>query len=81
MSHENLEKKSFSSRDVIKQLEDDGWIKRRVRGDHQFKHSTKKGTVTVQHSVKDLSFLVVKSIGKKQELSLYMPLILINSRK
>jgi predicted RNA binding protein YcfA (HicA-like mRNA interferase family) len=66
MHIKKLEKKSYSSRDIIKQLEVDGWVKTRVRGDHhQFKHATKKGTVTVQHPVKDLSFLVVKSIYKQ----------------
>lgn len=38
-----LEKKSYSGRDIIKQLEVDGWVKTRVRGDHhQFNHATKK---------------------------------------
>jgi predicted RNA binding protein YcfA (HicA-like mRNA interferase family) len=35
-------------RDVIKRLEDDGWYLARTRGSHrQFKHSTKRGTITV----------------------------------
>lgn len=47
-------------------LKDDGWILDRVRGSHnQFKHPTKKGIVTVQHPVKDLSLFVVKSIFKQ----------------
>jgi len=35
-------------REVIKLLEDDGWSLARTRGSHrQFKHATKRGTVTV----------------------------------
>ncbi len=35
-------------RDVIKQLERDGWYHVRTRGSHrQFKHPTKKGKVTI----------------------------------
>lgn len=35
-------------RELIKQLEDDGWYQARMRGSHrQFKHSSKPGTVTV----------------------------------
>ena len=61
-----MKKQSYNSRELIKILKEDGWGKNRVRGDHhQFKHPTKKGTVTVQHPVKDLSFLVVKSIFKQ----------------
>lgn len=59
-------KKFYSSRELIKLLTEDGWVKKRVKGDHhQFKHPEKKGTVTVQHPVKDLSLLVVKSIFKQ----------------
>jgi len=35
-------------RDLIKQLEKDGWYLARTKGSHrQFKHSTRPGTVTV----------------------------------
>ncbi|MGH7566138.1 MAG: type II toxin-antitoxin system HicA family toxin [Gemmatimonadota bacterium] len=35
-------------RELIKLLEDDGWILARTRGSHrQFRHSSKPGTVTV----------------------------------
>ena len=35
-------------RDLIKQLERDGWYLVRTKGSHrQFKHGTKRGTVTV----------------------------------
>jgi len=47
-------------------LQEDGWQLNRTKGDHhQFKHPVKKGVVTVQHPVKDLSFFVVKSIFKQ----------------
>lgn len=35
-------------RDLIKMLENDGWLLERTRGSHrQYKHPTKPGTVTV----------------------------------
>jgi predicted RNA binding protein YcfA (HicA-like mRNA interferase family) len=35
-------------KELIKLLEDDGWVQARMRGSHrQFKHSSKRGTVTV----------------------------------
>jgi predicted RNA binding protein YcfA (HicA-like mRNA interferase family) len=35
-------------RDLIRLLEDDGWYLARTKGSHrQFKHQTKRGTVTV----------------------------------
>jgi predicted RNA binding protein YcfA (HicA-like mRNA interferase family) len=35
-------------RDLIKLLEEDGWYLARTKGSHrQFKHQTKRGTVTV----------------------------------
>ncbi len=61
--------KSYSSDEVIKILKADGWYLERVRCDHhQFKHATKKGTVTVQHPVKDLNKNVLKSISRQSGL-------------
>ena len=58
--------KTYSSRGLIKKLKQDGWKLERVRGDHyQFKHQKKKGVVTVQHPVKDLTLFVIKSIFKQ----------------
>jgi predicted RNA binding protein YcfA (HicA-like mRNA interferase family) len=58
--------KTYQSREIIKMLKADGWQEDRVRGSHhQFKHPKKRGVVTVQHPVKDLSGLVVKSIFKQ----------------
>lgn len=58
--------KSYSSREVIKILEDDGWYKIHTVGDHhQFKHPTKKGKVTVTHPKKDIPLSTLKSIEKQ----------------
>ena len=55
--------KSFSSRDVIRQLKADGWYEVHCVGDHhQFKHPTKKGRVTVTHPVKDIPLPTLKNI-------------------
>ncbi len=61
-------KKTYHSREIIKMLEKDGWQLNRTRGSHhQFNHPTKKGVVTVQHPVKDLSKFVVNSIFKQSK--------------
>lgn len=58
--------RTYQSREIIKILKEQGWQQDRVRGSHhQFKHPTRKGVVTVQHPVKDLSEFVVKSIFKQ----------------
>ena len=57
--------KSFSSREVLKMLLDDGWYEVDCVGDyHQFKHPIKKGKVTLRHPVKDLSIRDLKNIEK-----------------
>lgn len=56
--------KSYSSREVIKILRDDGWYEVACDGDHhQFKHPTKKGRVTVTHPVKDIPIGTLRNIG------------------
>ena len=58
--------KSYSSREVISILKDDGWFVVNSEGSHQqFKHSIKKGRVTVQHPVKDLDIEIIKSIERQ----------------
>ncbi|ATW25551.1 type II toxin-antitoxin system HicA family toxin [Candidatus Formimonas warabiya] len=58
--------KSYSSREIIKILEDDGWYEVGCVGDHhQFKHPTKPGRVTVTHPVKDIPIKTLKSIMKQ----------------
>ena len=61
--------KSYSSRDVIIMLRDDGWYEVNCEGSHhQFKHPVKKGRVTVQHPVKDLDIFIIKSIERQSGL-------------
>lgn len=58
--------KAYSSREIIKILVADGWYEVRWVGDHhQYKHPTKKGTVTVPHPKKDFPIRTVKSIFKQ----------------
>ena len=46
---------SKSSKEVIKRLLEDGWfLVRTNESHHQYKHSVKKGTVTVNHPDKDI---------------------------
>ena len=57
---------SISSKEVIKGLQDDEWYEVRVSGSHhQFKHPTKKGTVTVKHPDKDIPKATIKSIERQ----------------
>jgi len=47
--------KALSSRELIKELEKDGWERVRTTGSHHhFRHPDKKGTVTVPHPVKTM---------------------------
>ena len=56
-------KKSYSSREIIKILEQNGWHLIKVEGDHwHFKHNIIKGKVTVTHPVKDVNIKVIKGI-------------------
>lgn len=58
--------KSYSSREVTKLLEDDGWYFVSCVGDHHhYKHPTKAGKVTVTHPVKDIPTKILKSIEKQ----------------
>lgn len=55
--------KAYSSRDLMKLIEADGWELVRVKGDHhQFKHPEKPGLVTIPHPKKDLPLRTQKSI-------------------
>ena len=61
--------KSYSSREIIKILEANGWREVRCRGDHhQFKHPSKPGKVTVPHPIKDLDIEIIKSIREQSGL-------------
>ena len=62
--------RSYSSRDVMKILLEDGWVEINCVGDHhQFKHPIKKGKVTLRHPVKDLGVRDLKSIEKQSGLT------------
>ena len=61
--------KTYSSREVIKALTDDGWFEVRSQGSHhQFKHPVKKGTVTVKHPDKDIPRKTLDSIERQSGL-------------
>jgi predicted RNA binding protein YcfA (HicA-like mRNA interferase family) len=63
---------TMNSRDIIRKLEDDGWVEVARRGSHaQFKHPTKPGRVTVPHPKKDLGTGTVKSIEKQSGIKLF----------
>lgn len=61
--------KSYSSREVIKMLKANGWYEVSAVGSHhQFKHSEKKGRVTVKHPDKDIPRKTLDSIEKQSGL-------------
>lgn len=56
----------MNSKQVIKQLETDGWYLARVKGSHhQFKHSGKPGLVTVKHPDGDIPISTLHSIERQ----------------
>lgn len=58
--------KSYSSREVIRFLQADGWYEVACVGDHhQFKHPVKPGKVMVTHPVKDIPVRTLKSIERQ----------------
>lgn len=60
----------MNSKDIIKILEQDGWVKHTQKGSHcQYKHPTKKGKVTVPHPKKDLPIKTAQSILKQAGLN------------
>lgn len=62
--------KSYSSREVIKLLKEDGWYEINVTGSHhQFKHPTKKGRTTIKHPDKDIPRKTLDSIEKQSGLT------------
>jgi len=55
--------KTWSSREIIRILRDDGWIEVGQEGSHkQFKHPMKIGKVTVPHPKRSLKPKTVRSI-------------------
>jgi predicted RNA binding protein YcfA (HicA-like mRNA interferase family) len=59
--------KKYKVKEVIKLLENDGWILYSTKGDHrQFKHPTKKGRVTVRGKESEtLDQFLLNSIWKQ----------------
>ncbi|OFX12878.1 MAG: addiction module toxin, HicA family [Alphaproteobacteria bacterium RIFOXYD12_FULL_60_8] len=56
----------MKSRDVIRKIEADGWVKVGQTGDHiHFKHPHKPGKATVPHPKKDMTIGTLKSIEKQ----------------
>jgi len=61
--------KTYSSRELIKIIELDGWFLDSVTGSHHhFKHPSKKGKVTIPHPKKDLAPGTVNSVLKQAGL-------------
>lgn len=57
---------TMNSKQVIKQLEAEGWYLARVKGSHhQFKHPSKLGLVTVKHPDGDIPAGTLNSIRKQ----------------
>ena len=56
----------YSSREIIKIIEADGWYEVACVGSHhQFKHPVKAGRVTIPHPKRKLPLGTVKSIFKQ----------------
>lgn len=63
--------RSWSSREIIKLLKQDGWQVVRIAGSHhQLKHGTKPGTVTVPHPRKTLPIRTVESILRQAGINI-----------
>lgn len=61
--------KIFTSKEVIKLIEEDGWYEVRVTGSHHhFKHNKKSGIVTVPHPKKHIGKGLLNSILKQANL-------------
>jgi predicted RNA binding protein YcfA (HicA-like mRNA interferase family) len=56
----------MTSQNVIKQLKKHGWYEvNQVGGHKQFKHVTKRGLVTVPHTIRDIPIGTLQSIEKQ----------------
>lgn len=61
----------MNSAEVIRRLEQDGWVRVATRGSHcQFKHPEKPGRVTVPHPKRDLAIGTVRSIERQSGVSM-----------
>ncbi|MDR1193723.1 MAG: type II toxin-antitoxin system HicA family toxin [Peptococcaceae bacterium] len=62
--------RSYSSREVISKLLEDGWYLMTAEGSHHhFKHPKKAGKTTVKHPCKDIPPATLRSIEKQSGLS------------
>jgi predicted RNA binding protein YcfA (HicA-like mRNA interferase family) len=58
--------RSYSSKDVIRRLEDEGWDLVGNNGSHhQFKHPNRPGRVTIAHPVRDIPVGTLRSIFRQ----------------
>lgn len=54
-----------NSRDIVRRLQEDGWVEIRIKGSHHvFKHSNFLHVITVMHPQKDLGKGLVRKIYK-----------------
>jgi predicted RNA binding protein YcfA (HicA-like mRNA interferase family) len=61
----------MDSRELIRRLKKDGWYEVKQVGSHkQFKHSTKKGRVTVPYPKRDLPIGTRRSIERQAGIKL-----------
>ncbi|HYC05729.1 MAG TPA: type II toxin-antitoxin system HicA family toxin [Azospirillaceae bacterium] len=59
----------MNSADLIRELEREGWVLKRVRGSHHvFRHPSKPGIVVVPHPRKDLKTGLLRDIRKQAGL-------------
>lgn len=65
--------KSYSSKEIIKLLIEDGWYEYQstTGSHHSFKHPLKKGRVVVPHPRKDFPIGTLKSIEKQSGIKFH----------
>jgi predicted RNA binding protein YcfA (HicA-like mRNA interferase family) len=61
----------MNSRDIIRNLKDDGWALKRITGSHHhFMHPAKPGVVTVRHPKRELPKGTLRSIERQAGIRL-----------
>jgi predicted RNA binding protein YcfA (HicA-like mRNA interferase family) len=61
----------MDSREIIRLLEADGWVRKKVKGSHHhFTHPVKSGKVTVKHPARDFPIATLKSIERQSGIKL-----------
>jgi predicted RNA binding protein YcfA (HicA-like mRNA interferase family) len=59
----------MNSKEIIKQMEEDGWMLRAIRGSHHiFNHPNKPGHISIPHPKKDLGKGLVLKLLKQAGL-------------